>query len=299
MRVVHTFIKYPPAIGGHEKYVQELVEGLRSRDIDAQVVTSTLRQHQLPRSKHRIGRWVDKLTGGAARKQAGLLLDGPYDDINGVPVTRLSPERPLTRRVVLPRLRETLIKLKPDLLHAHDIWHDSFEVTIDVARELGVPLLLNPVYHDRSDERHAERWQKELQRVAAQVPPAARVFFNTPWEEARLAAAGIRFEHTDLLPPSIDPAELAAIPEDAVDGVPSERLLVSCVARLHPQKRLDILLRSFAGALEKLRRNGDPAAERAHLVIAGFRDSDEDYVALAAKYGITQSIYVARRSATG
>lgn len=286
MRVVHTFIKYPPAIGGHEKYVQELVEGLRSRGIDARVVTSTLRQHLLSRSNNRFGRLVDRLTRGTARRQDGLLLDAPYDVVNGVPVTRLSPERPLTRRVVLEGLRAALIELRPDVLHAHDIWRDSFEVTVDVAAELGVPLLLNPVYHDRSHERHSRRWRNELQRIAARVPGQARVFYNTPWEEAQLAAEGIRFERTDLLPPSIDVAELAGIPEAPVDGVPSGRLLVTCVARLHPRKRLDMLIRSFAAALARLRRSADPSAERAHLVLAGFRDSNEDYEALAAEYGI-------------
>ncbi len=285
MRVVHTFIKYPPAIGGHERYVQELVEGLRARGHDARVVTSTLRKHIASRKRPRLLRHWDALRGRKGAN-AELFLDGPYDQVNGVPVTRLEPRLPLTRRLELRGLRETLRALRPDVLHAHDIWRDSFEVTVDVARELGVPLLLNTVYHDLSASRRAERWAERFRRIAARLPEGTPVFFNTRWEEQQLAALGVRFEHTDLLPPSIDLAALDASPEVELPGLPADRLIVSCVGRMHPDKRMDLLIRAFADALPLLRERDETAAQRAHLVLAGFRETEEDYRGLAAELGI-------------
>jgi len=267
MRIVHTFFRYPPAIGGHERYVQELAEGIHARGHDVRVVTSTL-------------------------CRGDQLLDGPYSEVNGIPVTRLAPKLPLRRRMVLPRLRETLLAAKPDLIHAHDIWRDTFAVSIDVARELQIPIFLNPVYHDRTIERHAATWMRRLRRVAAKVPADARVFFNTPWEERLLAAAGIRFANTDLLPPSLDLDELEHIPEQPVPGIPADKLLVSFVGRLHPAKGIDLLIRAFACAVERLTTARDPTAERVHLVVAGFRDSPQDYAALAEECGVRERVTI-------
>ena len=59
---------------------------------------------------------------------------------------------------------------------------------------------------------------------------------------------GTSFDRTDLLPPSIDPDELAAIGEVPVPGLPEDRLIVSCVGRMHAGKRMDLLIRAFAEA---------------------------------------------------
>ncbi len=285
MRIVHTFIKYPPAIGGHERYVQDLVEGLRGRGYDARVVTSTLRKHIASRKRPRLLRRLDALRGSGGAN-AELFLDGPYAEVNGVPVTRLPPRLPLSRKIELKGLRETLLAMKPDVIHAHDIWRDSFEVSIDVARELGIPLLLNTVYHDLSGSKRAERWGRHFRGLAERLPAGTPVFFNTPWEGEQLAELGVRFEHTDLLPPSMDVEALRGLPEVEVPELPGDRLIVSCVGRMHAGKRMDLLIRAFGEALTRLRERGEAVAERAHLVLAGFRETDEDYRGLADACGI-------------
>lgn len=296
LRIAQVFFKYPPAIGGLEIFVQDLSEGLRDRGLDVRVVTSTLRK--LPtRRKSGIGRVWRRLTstfrgGETSRPDDDPFLDGPYSLVNGIPVTRLEPKLPLRRRLVLPELHRTLIELAPDLIHAHDIWRHPFEVSIDVARELGIPLFLSPVYQDRSGERNGARWMQELRRIAAKVPAHARVLFCTPWEERALAQAGIRFENTNLLPPSIDFDELGRIPVGPVPGVPVDKRLVTFVGRLNPAKGIDLLIASFSRALARLGRERDPAADSVHLVIAGFRDAHEDYGVLAAEYGVSEHVTV-------
>lgn len=293
MRVVHTFFKYPPAIGGHELYVQQLAEGLRARGYDARVLSSKLRVHA--RSGARAPgwqRWLRRARG--VRPDADTdgyeLLDAAYEEVGGVPVTRLEPVLPVTRRVELAGFKQALRALQPDLIHAHDIWRAPFEASLEVAAELGVPIFLNPVFHDRSHERHARRWAGVLERVAAKVPADAQVFFNTPWEREQLERCGVRFERSDLLPPSLDLEELERIPAAPVEGVPGERLLVSFVGRLNPEKGADVALESFARALAELERRGDPRAGRAHLVLAGFRDSAVDYPARARALGVGERV---------
>jgi glycosyltransferase involved in cell wall biosynthesis len=286
---------YPPAAGGHERHVQDLVEGLRGRGFDARVVTSKLRvgTAAIPRQSRWTG-WL-RAKGGAGTlpgEIAERFLDAPYENVNGVPVTRLDPRLPLRRRVVLPALRETLLAMKPDLIHAHDVWKDCFEVSLTVARELDVPIFLSPVYHDKSHEHRADRRMKELRRVVSKIPVDARVFFNTRWEEKRLLEAGVRLKNTDLLPPSIDFEALLSIPPAVVPGLPSGRLLISFVGRLIPEKGVDLLLRSFAEVLARLRLEQDPLAARAHLVLAGFRETPVDYAAVAAAYGIAEHVTV-------
>ena len=47
MRIVHTCLRYPPATGGVETYVRELVKRTRSiaQNIDVRVLTSKMRTH--------------------------------------------------------------------------------------------------------------------------------------------------------------------------------------------------------------------------------------------------------------
>jgi len=290
-RVVQTFLKYPPAVGGHERHVQDLAEGLRRRGYDSRVVTSDLRVGPVAPSARgplaQLARAARRL-GGVRGEMEGEVLASPFPEVNGVPVVRLPVVEPLTRRVALRGFREALVAAEPDVIHAHDVWRDSFEVSIEVASDLAIPLLLSPVYHERSGERALA----ELRRVAAKVPAGARVFFNTPWEEERLAAAGVRFARTALLPPSIDLAELARIPEAPVAGLPEDRLVVSFVGRLVPAKGIDLLVRGFAEALRALRSEGHPAAARLHLAVAGFRDGSWDPREAVERAGIERETTV-------
>ena len=295
MRVVHTFVKYPPAIGGHELYVQQLVEGLRARGHDARVLTSSLRVHAHSGTRAPgLHRWLRRARGIRPRAEIDgyELLEAPFDEVGGVPVTRLKPVLPVTRRVELQGFAQALRALEPELIHAHDIWRSSFEISLEVAAELGIPLFINPVFHDRSGERHAERWNSVLRRVASKVPKGTRVFFNSPWEGEQLERCGVRFEHTELLPPSLDLEQLGRVPAAEVEGLPTDGLVISFVGRLNPDKGADVALGSFAAALGELERRHGGRMRPIHLVLAGFRDSSVDYEARARELGVGERVTV-------
>ncbi len=257
MRVVQATTKYPPARGGSERHVQDLAVGLRARGVDARIVTTDLRRHRHPVLHLR------------PEESAG----------DGVPVVRLPVEEAGTRRLRIPGMAEALTAEAPDVLVCWDIWSPAFATAVEVSRAKGVPLVANPIFHERD-----ERWNDRLREIVARIPEQAMVVFHTPWEEKRLAELGFGFERTAFHCPAVDLHEFdtaCAPPPPA--GLPEGRVLVGFVGRLTHSKGIDVLLRSFARVREQL-----PAAfaDRLHLAIAGFVDSDECFEGEARELGI-------------
>ena len=132
-----------------------------------------------------------------------------------------------------------------------------------------VPLLLSPVYHERSGERA----RAELRRVAAERSRPALASSSTrrgrksasrkpasasrrPTSSARRSTCGAR----------------AHPRRTRRAGFPRDKLLVSFVGRLVPAKGIDLLVRAFAEAVRALRAEGHEAGRRRHLAVAGFRE---------------------------
>ncbi len=271
MRVAQVFLKYPPGIGGHEVYVQNLAEGLAARGVQVSVITSDLKRHGDPFER----------------------LEGAYDQVNGISVTRLKARQtPLIPYPRLPGLKEAILATKPDLIHAHGIWYQPFQAAVEAAVEVHLPLVLNPVFQDRSEHRIGVLWNLYLRRVARLIPQRAQILFNTAWEQEALARLGITFQHTDFLPPSLDLAELSAIPTAAVPGLLKEDLPLVFIGRVSRSKGVDLLIPAFAAMLERLRHAGRAElASRATLHIAGFRDTGEDFDALCRQHQVAEKVH--------
>src|SRR6478609_5986893 len=108
MRIVHAALRYPPATGGVETYVHELVERTRNvaADRDVRVLTSKLRTHGP----------VSELTPDELR------LDPPY-------VQRLHHAR--TPLISYPRLQALNYYLghhQPDIIHGYSFWYQPADV---------------------------------------------------------------------------------------------------------------------------------------------------------------------------
>ena len=262
MRVVHAITKYPPATGGLEHHVQTLAVGLRERGLDARVVASDLRRHRHP---------VLRLAPG---EEAG----------DGVPVVRLPAESAGSRALRIPGMEDCLVAERPDVLVAWDVWSAAFAAATEASRRLGAPLVASPIFHERD-----ARWTPFLHEACGRLPAHARVLFQTPWEEKRLAELGCRFEDTGFHTPSVDVEEMEAAarePGPLPPGVPTDRRLVSFVGRVTHSKGIDVLLRAFAEARRQLAAEDPVEAERLHLVVAGFIDSDERFEPEAEALGL-------------
>jgi glycosyltransferase involved in cell wall biosynthesis len=259
VRVVHAITKYPPAIGGLERHVQGLAVGLRVRGIDARVVASDLRRHRPP---------VLRIASG---EDAG----------DGVPVVRLPTVDAGTRHLAIPGMTERLVAERPDVLVTWDVWSPAWASACEAARRLAVPLVASPIFHERD-----ARWTPRLREACAALPGRALVLFHTPWEERRLAELGCRFARTALHTPSVDLRELDGEPAPLPPGVPEGCRLVTLVGRVTHSKGVDVLLHAFADARRRLAAEDAGEAERLHLVIAGFVDSDERFEPEAERLGL-------------
>jgi len=279
-RVLHVFLKYPPAVGGGEIFVAQLAEALAAgSDHEVSVVTSDLLRHSGPMVR----------------------LEGDHSVVRGISVRRLALAPGATpRRVELAGLREAILAARPDLLHAHAVWTRPCEVAIECARELDVPLLLHTIYSDRSDEPDAEAQYERLRRVLDRLPRRCVVLVNSDWERVALAEKGIEFERVVRLPPAVDLDELAgdAPPPESGAGSgtgsrsgspPSDRPpVVLFLGRLTEKKGVGIAIRSFAEATAVA-----GAGAGARLVLAGFRDSDRDWWPEIERAGLADRVEVA------
>lgn len=259
MKVAEVFIKYPPAIGGHERYVELLSRSLVYRGIEVSVFCSRLRNHIN-------GEFIDNSN------------ERSFERLNGVPVHRLPAEIPVTRAIRIRGLTRALIEYAPDVIHAHDIWRDSTRCAIDAAKQLGVPIIINVLYHDRSREPQATRWHHELEKTLSSLPDNSLLLFNTPWELNKMHERGHNITKFDYLPPAIDINEIDAIGHAQLSQLDDPGLIVLLfVGRMTREKGVEDLLDSFRSMLES-RQAGNPAfADRLRLVIAGYRDGYVDY----------------------
>lgn len=174
-------------------------------------------------------------------------------------------------------------RLKPDVLHAQHIsmlllcfwpaWLAGvrhFVVTEHTDRQL----------HDRPDLRERlRRYARRLSRITVIHEGLARYLIEEagiPAERVRVIVNGIDSER--FRPALPDPAVRHAL------GAADNRVLVGCVARLHPDKDHATLVRAFA---DMLRANRELAA---HLVIIGEGESRTEIEALVRTLGIDENV---------
>ena len=106
MRIVHVSLRYPPATGGAERYVHDIVTHTRSvpEKRDVRVLTSRLRTH-----------------GPLSLLDPNLLLDDP------IYIQRL--HHSATPFVSYPRLQAFRYYLghhAPDIIHAYGFWYQRY-----------------------------------------------------------------------------------------------------------------------------------------------------------------------------
>jgi glycosyltransferase involved in cell wall biosynthesis len=122
---VEACVRYPPAGGGAETHVHALATRLRARGHDVAVYTSDLKT-EFPMAR----------------------LDGPYAQVDGVPVRRFrahSLPGPM-HWVWMPSMK-AMARERADIIHVHSYGYHQTHIAAKAARRLGVPLVYTPHYH--------------------------------------------------------------------------------------------------------------------------------------------------------
>jgi len=186
-----------------------------------------------------------------------------------------------------PGYQRELIRLRPDVVHAHGLWTlGSFEA-MRYARAHRVPYLLS--LHGMADpwalrnSRYKKRvaWalyqRKSLEEASALVVTSKR-------EADALRSLGVTAPIA-LVQNGVDP--IATSPVSPFEGrVPPARRTLLFLGRIHPKKGLAELLQGFA----HFKQSSPELAERWSLVVTGWDDGGHEarYRALASSLGLDE-----------
>lgn len=184
MRILHTCLRYPPATGGVETYVQEIVK--RTYNInkkrDVRVLTSKMRTHGP----------VSELT------PESLLNDPVY-------IQRLHHAN--TPFISYPRLQALKYYIghhKPDIIHSYSFWYQPADVAARFARQNNIPFIFHPIYYE-NEIRQKPFWQLYKHTIGRKTFAAADVtVVISPHEQKLIAKAGFPVKRFALIPPGID-----------------------------------------------------------------------------------------------
>ncbi len=157
-----------------------------------------------------------------------------------------------------------------DLVHVHGIWNMPAWIAMRSCHKAGVPYVVSPRGMLERGSMGHHRYRKMLGYHLLEKRGLRRAVFlhaTSTAEQAALSALSLE-PPIVMLPNGVAPPEAATNPElRSRHGIPAGHPLVVYLGRLHPTKRLDLLVAAFAEA-----RRGCPELE---LVIAGRADGVE------------------------
>lgn len=247
MRVVHVCSYFAPAFvyGGPPRSILGLCQALIGAGVDVEVLTTT----------------ANGPTELEERSAEGVRYEG-------VPVRYFPlgfPRRFFGVRGLGPALDAELERC--DLVHVHGIWNVPAWIAMDRSREAGIPYVVSPRgMLDRGSMRHHRVRKMVFYRLRekARLRGAAFLHATSSAERDALVALSLGPEVVTL-PNGVSAPDAPAPPDfRARHRLPPGRPLVVYLGRLHPTKRLDLLVASFAEARRVL---GD-----LELVLAGRAD---------------------------
>jgi len=230
VRIVHTCLRYPPASGGVETYVQQLVERVRrEQDHDVRVLTSKLRTH-VPASLLSANQ---------------LNTDPPY-------VQRLL--HAATPGLAYPRLQSLSHYLShhaPDILHGYSFWYQPADVAARYSQRSHIPFIFHPMYYTNRI-RHKLHWQLYKKSVGHKTFSLAdAVVVISPYEQQLIAEEGFKVKRFSLIPPGIDISELSrSYPSPYIARKITGPILL-CVSRLASGKGLSDIITALPRLIKK------------------------------------------------
>ncbi|MDA1169492.1 MAG: glycosyltransferase family 4 protein [bacterium] len=184
MKILHTALRYPPATGGAEVYVQNIVE--RTRDIksnrDVRVLTSAMRTH-----------------GPINMLEPEQLLDDP------IYVQRLHTST--TPYVSYPRLQALSYYIghhKPDILESYGFWYQVADTSARYAKKHNIPFIFHPIYYENR-VRRKPIWQLYKNTIGkATFKTADVVVVLSEFEKSLIQQSGLPVKRFEIIPPGID-----------------------------------------------------------------------------------------------
>ena len=228
LRVLHVIPSISPRRGGPSQAVIEMVTALRQRDVDAVILT----------------------TNDDCESILQGLTTGAWTTYKGVPVLafpRWSPPIGALREFAFsPGLSHWLFENinNYDLLHVHALFSYPSTIAMVQSRRAGVPYLLRTIGQLSPWSMARSKFRKKLMMCLVEksnINSAISLHFTTTLErDDCFVALGQSF------PSLVVPLGVRLPPFAPRRLTRSEGLRLVFLSRLHPKKRLDVLLRALA-----------------------------------------------------
>jgi glycosyltransferase involved in cell wall biosynthesis len=226
MRILHVAAYYAPAFvyGGPPRSIHALCRALTEQGVDVQVFTTD--------------------ANGAGSLPPAVTA---ATELEGVPVryfTRTWPASPIGSRALTTALRQGIDAY--DVVHVHGLWNRVAWAAAREASRAGVPYVLSPRGMLEPAARAHRAWRKRAAWALADRHLVTR---------ASLLHATSEAERDTLQALAID-VPIAMIPNGIAIEPPLPRAAawqpsVLFIGRIHPIKRLDLLIDAFASVRER------------------------------------------------
>ncbi|MDA7617984.1 glycosyltransferase [Verrucomicrobia bacterium] len=175
---------------------------------------------------------------------------------------------PVCRRMLRQSLSQAKSSAKPDFVHVHGVFSQITQLATQICRKKGIPYALRPTgaLNPITLNKGARLWKKLFAHLLLETSlnQAAFVHATSAQEAASLRSHdwgnNIRVIPLGIRPPRWEPKHYQNIFAELFPKLSGKKFIL-CLSRIHPIKRLDLALLSFA-EFEK----NHPGY---HLVIAG------------------------------
>jgi glycosyltransferase involved in cell wall biosynthesis len=271
MRILHTALRYPPASGGAEVYIQNIVE--RTRNIqekrDVRVLASAMRTHGP----------IDMLP------PEQLLDDAIYVQRLGV------SETPYISYPRLQALSYYMEHHKPDILESYGFWYQPADAAARYAKKHRIPFIFHPIYYENR-VRRKRIWQLYKNTVGRATFKAADVVVVlSEFEKSLIEKSGMPVKRFEIVPPGIDISAFEKPQENIFKNKNITGTIVLTVSRIARAKGLQDIIQALPDVARSV-----PDAQ---LVIVG---EDFGYAAklrtLATKLGVEKRIHMLGKIST-
>lgn len=274
MKIIHTCLRYPPASGGAETYVHDIVKQTRhvpdtlkhdntlQNVRDVRVLTSRLRTH-----------------GPINELSPNLLLDDPLY------IQRLHYLR--TPFISYPRLQALPYYIghhQPDILHGYSFWYQPADITARYAKTHHIPFIFHPIYYE-NNLRQKPIWQLYKHTIGRATFAAADIVaVLSNYEKKLIQDAGFPVKHFELIPPSIDTSALTQpLPNPFVSKKISHPILLS-VGRLSLNK-------GFADTIKILPKLIKTYPKLSYIIIGEDFGDQKRLTKIATNLGIMNNVH--------
>ncbi|HSX24348.1 MAG TPA: glycosyltransferase family 4 protein [Candidatus Andersenbacteria bacterium] len=264
MRIVHTALRYPPASGGAEKYIEQLVTGTRNvqKGFDVRVLSSAMRTH-----------------GPISYLEPKLLIHDP------IYLQRLFVSK--TPYISYPRLQALSYYIghhQPDILHSYGYWYQPADVTARYAKKHHIPFIFHPIYYKNSIRKKAI-WKLYEKLIGRNTFAAADVIVViSEYEKKLIQGAGYAVKRFAVIPPGVDIERFAEKRKNPfIEKNVSGTILLS-VSRIAKSKGLQDTIRALPDIQKRI--------PDIRLVIIGEDFGyKQELISIAKKLGVASSVY--------